>query len=138
MSRKPHPMHRQTGDQGQRYIVRAFGYPKPEQANDISYCNELKSAELMFEGIQKAPSCVSVWIIDRQANQLVRWDGNPEDHIMHNHYHCPECNQDFVDDWSCAVDEDCHHCGTRHLTPVSSEDEPDCTCLMCQTRKELS
>lgn len=138
MARKPHPMHRQTGDQGQRFLVRAFGYPKADQANDIGYCNEQKSAMMMLRGIEMAPSARSVWVIDRQENQLVEWSGNPEDHIMHNHYVCSECNKPFDDDWSCAVDEDCPHCGSRHMTPVSSEYEPDCTCLMCQTRKEYA
>lgn len=71
MSRKPHPMHRQTGDQGQRFLVRAFGYPKADQANEIGYCNELKSAELMRAGIHKAPSCERSWIEDRMTNEII-------------------------------------------------------------------
>jgi hypothetical protein len=48
-----------------------------------------------------------------------------------NHYECPHCNTAWSDTWSCQVDDDCPHCGLRHIAPTDSEDgdgdgdEPD-------------
>ena len=39
-----------------------------------------------------------------------------------NHYRCARCRQTWVDDWSCMCDDDCPHCGARHMTPAGSED----------------
>lgn len=81
-------MHRQTGDQGQRYAILAVGYPK-EGENPIGYSKELKSAKLVAEGIQKAPSCQSAWVLDRETNIIVAWFGEPpETHII---CHCVMC-----------------------------------------------
>jgi len=41
-----------------------------------------------------------------------------------NHYCCPECDHEWADEWSCAVDDDCGNCGCRHITPYfSAENE---------------
>jgi len=39
-----------------------------------------------------------------------------------NHYQCPRCDYEWSDTWSCQVDDDCPHCGLRHISPESSED----------------
>jgi hypothetical protein len=39
-----------------------------------------------------------------------------------NYYTCARCKQDWADEWSCMCDDDCPHCGARHMTPVQSDD----------------
>jgi len=39
-----------------------------------------------------------------------------------NHYECPRCGTEWSDTWSCQVDDDCPHCGLRHISPAESED----------------
>ena len=39
-----------------------------------------------------------------------------------NHYHCGDCGTDWDDEWSCCCDDDCPECGSRHWSPVRSED----------------
>jgi hypothetical protein len=39
-----------------------------------------------------------------------------------NHYECARCRQEWTDEWSCMCDDDCPHCGARHMTPVESDD----------------
>jgi hypothetical protein len=47
-----------------------------------------------------------------------------------NHYICQRCDSTWTDEWSCMCDDDCPHCGARHMTPFKSDDlttviEPD-------------
>lgn len=39
-----------------------------------------------------------------------------------NHYTCARCNYSWTDEWSCTCDDDCPHCGARHMSPTDSED----------------
>lgn len=39
-----------------------------------------------------------------------------------NHYKCPKCRRRWSDEWSCMCDDDCPHCGARHMSPYDSED----------------
>jgi predicted nucleic acid-binding Zn-ribbon protein len=39
-----------------------------------------------------------------------------------NYYNCDRCGQDWTDEWSCMCDDDCPHCGARHMSPVNSDD----------------
>src|SRR5205085_4372420 len=39
-----------------------------------------------------------------------------------NHYECERCGGTWRDEWSCMCDDDCPHCGARHMTPDESED----------------
>lgn len=63
---KPH----NVGDKGQRYEVRASGYPK-EAENIIGWSDALKGAERMAAAIRLAPGCTSTEIWDRQGDQPV-------------------------------------------------------------------
>ena len=38
-----------------------------------------------------------------------------------NFYRCPACNRHWTDDWSAQCDDDCPHCGERHISPYKSE-----------------
>ena len=38
-----------------------------------------------------------------------------------NYYDCDRCGQDWTDEWSCMCDDDCPHCGARHMTPTDSD-----------------
>ncbi|MGY3583291.1 DNA-directed RNA polymerase subunit RPC12/RpoP [Bradyrhizobium sp. USDA 4341] len=39
-----------------------------------------------------------------------------------NFYRCERCRRRWTDEWSCTCDDDCPHCGARHMTPTRSED----------------
>lgn len=39
-----------------------------------------------------------------------------------NHYTCARCHGDWQDEWSCTCDDDCPHCGARHMSPGSSDE----------------
>ena len=39
-----------------------------------------------------------------------------------NHYECARCGQEWTDEWSCTCDDDCPHCGARHMSPYESDD----------------
>ena len=62
--------HTNVGDRGQRYEVRATGYPK-EYQTVIGWAPELKDAEKMARAIRLAPGCVSTEIYDRQEDASV-------------------------------------------------------------------
>src|SRR5262249_2092615 len=38
-----------------------------------------------------------------------------------NHYRCARCGREWTDKWSAACDDDCPHCGARHMSPLTSE-----------------
>jgi hypothetical protein len=63
---KPH----NVGDKGQRYEVRATGYPKQEKSV-IGWCPTLAGAEKMARAIRLAPGCTSTEIFDREENKAV-------------------------------------------------------------------
>lgn len=39
-----------------------------------------------------------------------------------NIYRCARCKRLWTDEWSCMCDDDCPHCGARHMSPCHSED----------------
>ncbi len=39
-----------------------------------------------------------------------------------NTYRCDRCRKVWGDEWSCTCEDDCPHCGLRHMTPFHSED----------------
>lgn len=39
-----------------------------------------------------------------------------------NHYRCERCGCTWEDEWSCTCDDDCPHCGARHMSPADSDD----------------
>lgn len=39
-----------------------------------------------------------------------------------NYYICERCDSPWTDEWSCMCDDDCPHCGARHMSPVKSDD----------------
>ena len=39
-----------------------------------------------------------------------------------NMYRCERCKTIWRDEWSCTCEDDCPHCGLRHMTPFRSED----------------
>lgn len=59
--------HTNIGDVGQRYEVRATGYPKDDESI-IGWSSTLKGAEDMALAIRQAPRCLSTEIIDREGN----------------------------------------------------------------------
>lgn len=39
-----------------------------------------------------------------------------------NRYECARCGKEWTDEWSCMCDDDCPHCGARHMSPSDSDD----------------
>jgi hypothetical protein len=39
-----------------------------------------------------------------------------------NYYKCDRCGHKWPDEWSCMCDDDCRHCGARHMSPYKSDD----------------
>jgi predicted nucleic acid-binding Zn-ribbon protein len=42
-----------------------------------------------------------------------------------NFYICENCDSTWTDLWSAMCDDDCPHCGARHMSPFKSEDADD-------------
>lgn len=59
--------HTNIGDLGQRYEIRATGYPRKDEESVIGWAQDLKHAQEMADSILKAPSCTSTRIIDRRS-----------------------------------------------------------------------
>lgn len=39
-----------------------------------------------------------------------------------NHYACDRCKKSWTDEWFATCDDDCPHCGARHMSPHQSDD----------------
>ena len=39
-----------------------------------------------------------------------------------NYYECTRCEYMWEDEWDCQVDDDCPHCGCRHIGPYESRE----------------
>ena len=66
--------HTNVGDRGQRYEVRATGYPKPDVEAVIGWVSTLAGAETLARTILLAPSCTSTTVFDRTENEpVVTW-----------------------------------------------------------------
>ena len=39
-----------------------------------------------------------------------------------NIYRCARCKRIWTDEWSCMCDDDCPHCGARHMSPRRSDE----------------
>ena len=44
--------------------------------------------------------------------------------LFRNFYRCDQCGETWTDVWSAQCDDDCPHCGARHMSPYKSEDFP--------------
>lgn len=62
---KPHAV----GDRGQRFEIRATGWPRSEQSV-IGWCDAIQSAEQWARGILKAPGCKTAEFEDRQEKTV--------------------------------------------------------------------
>lgn len=62
--------HTNVGDRGQRYEIRATGYPKAGK-NTIGWANDLNGSDKMLSALCQAPGCVSVEIFDRQEGRPI-------------------------------------------------------------------
>jgi len=54
--------------------------------------------------------------------KVVMTDSDGQPCIYRNHYKCGDCGSTWTSDWSCMCDDDCPNCGSRHWTPVRSDD----------------
>ncbi|ARQ01919.1 hypothetical protein [Pseudorhodoplanes sinuspersici] len=60
--------HTNVGDRGQRYEVRATGYPT-DGKNVVGWAENYDDADKLAGGIRKAPGCTATEIWDRQENR---------------------------------------------------------------------
>ena len=42
--------------------------------------------------------------------------------LFRNFYRCAACGSEWTDVWPAQCDDDCPHCGARHMSPYKSED----------------
>lgn len=68
--------HENVGDRGQRWEVRATGYPKEEQSI-IGWADDISNATAMAAAIRRAPGCVATAIFDRERGMVVRGWNKP-------------------------------------------------------------
>lgn len=45
--------------------------------------------------------------------------------LFRNYYRCARCHRTWTDEWTATCDDDCPHCGARHMSPYKSEDVED-------------
>jgi hypothetical protein len=62
--------HTNIGDRGQRFEVRATGYPKEEESI-VGWSPTVEGAAAMADAIGKAPGCTSTMIFDRVTGEPV-------------------------------------------------------------------
>lgn len=74
--------HTNVGDRGQRYEVRATGYPHEGQQSVIGWSNHFAGAVSMAAAIHKAPGCIATEIFDRVEQNVV--DGCRCAHLSDN------------------------------------------------------
>ncbi len=48
--------------------------------------------------------------------------GDEPERLYRNFYRCDDCGGEWTDEWSAQCDDDCPHCGTRHMSPYKSDD----------------
>jgi hypothetical protein len=63
--------HTNIGDRGQRYEIRATGYPKPDKSV-IGWATTLAGADDLAASVRRAAGCASVEIFDRHDNRVVK------------------------------------------------------------------
>ena len=49
-------------------------------------------------------------------------DDEPTPALFINYYICDSCDHTWSDVWSAMCDDDCPHCGARHMSPFKSEE----------------
>lgn len=52
-------------------------------------------------------------------------DDEPTPALFLNYYICERCDHTWTDVWSATCDDDCPHCGARHMSPFKSKDVDD-------------
>ncbi len=45
--------------------------------------------------------------------------------VFQNYYRCERCDGKWTDVWSAMCDDDCPHCGARHMSPFKSVELSD-------------
>jgi len=61
----------------------------------------------------------------RHADDLCGQADDPDDEVemrWHNFYRCPDCGGEWGDCWDSQCDDDCPHCGCRHVSPYESKE----------------
>lgn len=63
----------------------------------------------------------SVWTCGA-CNGLNPGETKEAETVFINHYTCPACGEEWQDEWTAQVDDDCPACGERHISPHESEE----------------
>lgn len=58
-----------AADEGQRYLVRAWGWPKRSHVATVGYAEQIKGADRMARAAISAPSCEKAEILDRMYSR---------------------------------------------------------------------
>lgn len=69
----------------------------------------------------------------------MKYDSDGQLCLFINHYECPRCGHKWEDQWSSMCDDDCPHCGCRHISPTHTTDamEDDMRLTIDATDDEL-
>jgi predicted nucleic acid-binding Zn-ribbon protein len=50
--------------------------------------------------------------------------------LFRNFYRCARCGHLWTGVWSATCDDDCPHCGARHMSPYKSEDVEEASSVL--------
>jgi DNA-directed RNA polymerase subunit RPC12/RpoP len=88
-----------------------------------------KSVEALVEAARWSPINVAV-VVRRAPRQHDEGGTHARRHylrrcrmaLFRNFYRCAACGHEWTDEWSATHDDDCPHCGARHMSPCKSEE----------------
>lgn len=63
-----------TGDKGQRYEIKCFGYPFQDQDCIVGWCETMDDVRTLMQSVSVAPGASSVSVRDRW-NKTPEWPG---------------------------------------------------------------
>lgn len=73
-----------------------------------------------WDALQGICNMLNRWS-DERAGEIRMQRGEPSGLFL-NYYRCPDCGNEWEDEYECQVDDDCGECGARHISPYESED----------------
>jgi DNA-directed RNA polymerase subunit RPC12/RpoP len=70
----------------------------------------------------KIKTAATPWQEFTVVNKSVATDEDETTAWFRNFYKCAKCGGKWADEWSAMCDDDCPHCGARHMSPYKSKD----------------
>lgn len=92
----------------------------PEVVVSLGRVNEIAAAVAAADESSELPP-VSIVKLAAELPMDEPKEGD-ETLTFRNYYRCPDCGHEWEDVWDGQPDDDCPNCGTRHISPYTSED----------------